>query len=105
MTGFKDQFRLDCSLSRALQGMIKSSGESISEDVTLKARELAQRSSILRGSQIIWLRIDYFQDELVLARAVYVTGHRVASMARRRQAAVVVNKMAGYCHELVEHHS
>ena len=53
--------RLDCSLSRALQGMIKSSGEALSEDVTLKAREYTQRSNILRGRQIIWMMIDCFK--------------------------------------------
>ncbi|MFM7989752.1 MAG: hypothetical protein ACKPKO_61610, partial [Candidatus Fonsibacter sp.] len=53
--------RLDFSLSRALQGMIKSSGEPLSEDVALKAREYQQRSMILRGRQIIWMMIDYFK--------------------------------------------
>ncbi|MFM7980249.1 MAG: hypothetical protein ACKPKO_13120, partial [Candidatus Fonsibacter sp.] len=53
--------RLDFALSRALQGMIKSSGESLSEDVTLRAREYQQRSMILRGRQIIWMMIDYFK--------------------------------------------
>ena len=38
--------RLDCLLSRALQGMVKSSGESLSEDVTLKAREYAHKRII-----------------------------------------------------------
>ncbi|MFM7985147.1 MAG: hypothetical protein ACKPKO_38095 [Candidatus Fonsibacter sp.] len=52
--------RLDFSLSRALQGMIKSSGEPLYDDVTLKAREYQQRSMILRGRQIIWMMIDYF---------------------------------------------
>ena len=42
-------------------GMIRSSGESLSEDVTLKAREFAQRSHILRGRQIICMMIDYFK--------------------------------------------
>ena len=50
--------RLDLSLSKALQGMIKSSGEALFEDVTLKAREFAQRSKILRGRQIVWMMID-----------------------------------------------
>ncbi|MFM7987448.1 MAG: hypothetical protein ACKPKO_49860, partial [Candidatus Fonsibacter sp.] len=50
---------LDFALSRALQGMIKASGESLSEDVTLRAREYQQRSMILRGGQIIWMMIDY----------------------------------------------
>ena len=53
--------QLDFALGRALQGMIKSSGESLSEDVTLKAREYTQRSKILRGRQIVWMRIDYFK--------------------------------------------
>ena len=64
MTGFKDKTRwksLDLSLSRALRWMIQSSGESLSEDVALKAREFAQRSNILRGRQIIRLMIDYFK--------------------------------------------
>ena len=52
--------RLDSALSKALQGMIKSSGESLSEDVTRKAREYTQRSNILRGRHIIWVMIDYF---------------------------------------------
>ncbi|MFM7979633.1 MAG: hypothetical protein ACKPKO_09990, partial [Candidatus Fonsibacter sp.] len=39
--------RLDYSISRALQGMIRSSGEPLSEDVTLRAREFQQRSIIL----------------------------------------------------------
>ena len=41
--------------------MVRSSGESLSEDITLKAREFAQRSNILRGRQIIWMMIDYFK--------------------------------------------
>ena len=41
--------------------MIISSGESLSEDLTLKAREFAQRSQILRGRQLIWMMIDYFK--------------------------------------------
>jgi len=53
--------RLDFALSRALQGMIKASGESLSEDVTLRAHEYQQRSMILRGRQIIWMMIDYFK--------------------------------------------
>ena len=52
---------LDFSLSRALQGMIRSSGESLSEDVTLKAREFVQRSMVLCGRQLIWMMIDYFK--------------------------------------------
>ena len=40
---------LDFSLSKALQGVLRSSGESLSEDITLKARGFAQRSKILRG--------------------------------------------------------
>ena len=44
--------RLD---SKALQGMSISSGASFSEDITLKAREFAQRSKILRGRQIIFV--------------------------------------------------
>ena len=42
--------------------MIKSSGESLSEDVTLKAREYTQRSKILRARQIILMMIDYFKN-------------------------------------------
>ena len=56
-----DGKRLDFSISRALQGMVKSSGESLSEDVTLKAREYAHKKRILRGRQIIWMMIDYFK--------------------------------------------
>ena len=41
--------------------MIRSSGESLSEDITLKAREFAQRSKILRGRQISLMIIDYFK--------------------------------------------
>ena len=87
MTGFKDKTRwksLDLSLSRALRWMIQSSGESLSEDVALKAREFAQRSNILRGRQIIRLMIDYFKDEPIIARAIHVAGYRDASMAGRR---------------------
>ena len=54
--GTHDQVRWNkggISLPRALQGMIRSSGESLSEDVTLTGRELAQRSMVLRGRQII----------------------------------------------------
>ena len=53
--------RLDLSLSRALQGMSKSSGESLSEDVTLKARDVAQRSKILPGRAIMALMTHYFK--------------------------------------------
>ena len=42
--------RLDFSLSRALQAMIRSSGESLSEDVALKARAFAQKSIFSRKS-------------------------------------------------------
>ena len=41
--------------------MIKSSGETLSKDVTLKAREFPQRSKTLRGRQIVWTMIDDFQ--------------------------------------------
>ena len=64
LDGAKEQIRwkrLDFSISRALQGMVKSSGESLSEDVTLKAREYAHKKRILRGRQIIWMMIDYFK--------------------------------------------
>jgi hypothetical protein len=40
-----------------------SSCESLSEDITLKAREFAQRSKILRGRQIISMMIDYFKTK------------------------------------------
>ena len=77
LEGAEDQMRwqrLDFSLSRALQGMVKSSGESLSEDVTLKAREYAHKNKILRGRQIIWMMIDYF-NESFSARAVYLAAH------------------------------
>ncbi|MFM7987040.1 MAG: hypothetical protein ACKPKO_47785, partial [Candidatus Fonsibacter sp.] len=41
--------------------MIRSSGEPLSEDVTLKAREFQQRHMLLRGRQTIWMMIDYFK--------------------------------------------
>ena len=47
----------DFALFRALQGMIKIRGASLSEDITLKARVLTQQSKILRGRQIIWTMI------------------------------------------------
>ena len=49
LIGTKDQIRwniFDCSLSRALQGMIKSSVESLSEDATLKSREFVRSGAI-----------------------------------------------------------
>ena len=58
LSGLKDQLRwrrLVFSLARALQGMIKSSGGSLSESATLKAREFSQKSKILRGRQIAWM--------------------------------------------------
>ena len=61
LIGTKEQIRwkrLDCSLSQALQGMIKPSGESLLEDVALKARAFSQRNQILCGQQIIWMIID-----------------------------------------------
>ena len=64
MDGNPDQTRwrrLDFFVSEALQGMIRSSGESLSEDITFKAREFAQRSKIPRGRQIILRMIDYFE--------------------------------------------
>ena len=64
MARAKEQIRwkkLDLSLARALQGMVKSSGESLSEDVTMKAREFAQKDNIFRGRQIIWMMIDNFK--------------------------------------------
>ena len=50
--------RLDFATLRASQGMRNNSGESLSEDVTLKARLFAQQSKILRGRQLIWLMTD-----------------------------------------------
>ena len=41
--------------------MLRSSGESLSEDITIKTREFAQRSKIPSGRQIIWMMIDYFK--------------------------------------------
>ena len=41
--------------------MVKSSGESLSEDVTLKAREYAHQNKILRVREIIGMMIDYFK--------------------------------------------
>ena len=60
LEGAKDQIRwkrLGFSLSRALQDMVKSSGESFSEDITLKARAYAYKNNILRGRHIIWMMI------------------------------------------------
>ena len=54
MARAKEQIRwkkLDLSLSRALQGMVKSSGESLSEDVTMKAREFAQKDIFFVGGR------------------------------------------------------
>ena len=68
--------RLDFSLSRALQGMIRSSGESLSEDVTLKASEFSQKSNILRGRQIVWMMIDrLLYNKSITARAVHLARH------------------------------
>ena len=41
--------------------MLKSIGESLSEDVTLKAREFINKNIILHGRQILWMMIDYFE--------------------------------------------
>ena len=81
--GAKEQIRwkrFDFSLSRALQGMAKSSGESLSEDVTLKAREYAHKNNIHRGRHIIWTMIDYF-NESVIAGAIYMARHRLIALA------------------------
>ena len=78
LDGVKDRIRwkrFDFSLSRALQGMVKSSGESLSEDVTLKAREYAHKNKILRGRHIIWMMIDYLKNESVFTGAVYMARH------------------------------
>ncbi|MFM7980579.1 MAG: hypothetical protein ACKPKO_14800, partial [Candidatus Fonsibacter sp.] len=61
---------LDFSLSRALQGMIRSSGEPLSEDVTLNAREFQPRHMLLRGRHIIWMMIDYFKTNRSLQEHV-----------------------------------
>ena len=43
--------------------MVKSSGESLAEDFTLKAREYARKNHILRGRQIICMMTDYFKKK------------------------------------------
>ena len=73
---------LDFSLAKALQRMIRSSGESLSEDITLKAREFAQRSNILRGRHIIWMMIDDL-NESISAGAVHVARHQSSAVAGR----------------------
>ena len=48
--------------------MIRSSGESLADDVTLKAREFSQKSKILRGRQIVWMMIDFFLSHTALCK-------------------------------------
>ena len=84
LDGAKDQIRwkrLDFSLSRALQGMAKTSGESLSKDVTLKAREFAHKNTILHGRQSIWMMLDYFKTKPNIARAEHLARHRVFALA------------------------
>ena len=95
--------RLDFSFSKALQGMTRSSGESFSEDITLKAREFAQRSKILRGRQI-YLDDRLLQDELILPRAVHVARHRSTAMAGRREASMVLHTLEIHYYQFVHRH-
>ncbi len=46
-----------------LHGILKQSKESLTEDVVLKTRLYAKSNSILKGRQIIWMMLDYFEDE------------------------------------------
>ena len=65
MDGAKDQIRwkrLDLSLSRALQGMAKSSGESLSEDVTLKASHIKSQR-VCPQAQEFTLQAHYLDDD------------------------------------------
>ena len=96
--------RLDFALPRALQGMIRSSGESLSEDVSLKAREFAQRSMVLRGRQIIWIMIDYFKkNSRSLHKSLHVARHRSTAMAGRREISIVLHTVETHYHQLVNY--
>ena len=79
--------------------MIKSSGEPLSEDVTLKAREYQQRSMILRGRQIIWMMIDYFKTNRSLQEQYTWQDIETSSMARRRQVTVVSFTLEAHYHQ------
>ena len=107
LDGAKDQIRwkrLDFSLPRALQGMVKSSGESLSEDVTLKAREYAHKNKILRGRQIIWMMIDYFKTNRSLQEQY--TWQDIDSLHWQgdEKAAVLLYPLAAHYHQPVNHY-
>ena len=55
-------------ISRARQGVIKGSGESLSEDIELKARQYTHQSNLLRGRQILWLMINVLQKAALVER-------------------------------------
>ena len=108
LDGVKDRIRwkrFDLSLSRALQGMVKSSGESLSEDVALKAREYAHKNEILRGRQIIWMIIDYFNTNRSLQEQY--TSQDIDSLHWQddEKAAVVLHPLEAYYHQPINYHS
>ena len=53
--------RLDFAMPRVVEGMMKHSGESLYEDVALKARLFTKQSNILCGRHIIWMITAYFK--------------------------------------------
>ena len=53
--------KLDGALANAVQTIIANSKEAIKSDVFLKRRELGKQDKVLRGSQFIWMMLDFFK--------------------------------------------
>ena len=67
--------RLDSARPRALQGMLKRSGSSLSQDITLKAMVLTRQRNILRGRPIIWMMINYIKTNMTPPGRIQLARH------------------------------
>ena len=69
--------KLDFALANSLNRRLCQSKESLTEDVLLKARELSQRRTVLKGRQIVWMMLDYFKTNRTVQEQNKVSGSRV----------------------------
>ena len=76
--------RLDFALAQALQKMIRASGESLADDVTLAARDCSSEGKVLRGHQIVWMLVDYFKTNRSLQEQFTWQGTESLSIAWAR---------------------
>ena len=58
--------QLDFALARGIHSILRQITEALTEDVVLNARELSQNNTILKGSQIVWVTIDYIKTNRTL---------------------------------------